>query len=219
MGVVGGYAVYLKLNVFDRNANDLTIDTIPLRVNTVQVNVARTVPNFAIPLSSLARGESITVGADLGMAAKTITISGFITDTNLRRSHSKSGSSPVTRVFTAMEIAQMIASNVDSAGIAKYQNINELTIFIDSAVDSQYGQRGTTSPLYYIDIPLNFASRGNPLEKDNENVPFPATDFPDSSSAEGIKGFIESFDFTLDSETVEVAFNLNFKQANIFPSV
>ncbi len=217
MGVVGGYAVYLKLNVFDRETNDLTIDTIPLRVNSVQVNVSRTVPNFPIPLSSLGKGESITVGADLGMASKTITLSGFITETDLRRSHSKSGSTPVTRTFTAMEVAQMIASNVDSSGIAKYQNINELTIFIDSAVDSQYQQRGSTSPLHVIDIPLNFASRGNPLEKDNERVPFPHTTFPDDTKEEGIKGFVESFDFTLDSETVEVGFNMNFKQANIFP--
>jgi hypothetical protein len=71
--------------------------------------------------------------------------------------------------------------------------------------------------LYFIDIPLNFASRGNPLEKDNERVPFPHTTFPDNAKAEGIKGFIESFDFTLDSETVEVGFNMTFKQANIFP--
>ena len=212
-----GYAVYLKLNAFDRETNDLSLDTIPLRVNSVQVGVTRTVPAFPIPLSSLAKGESITVGADLGMAAKTIQLAGFITTTDLKRSHSKSGGTPVTRTFTAHEIAQMIASNVDSAGIAKYQNINELTVFIDSAVNSQYQQRGTTSPLHTVNIPLTFASRGNALEKDNERVPFPASSFPDDDSAESLKGFIESFNFTLDSETVEVAFNMSFRQANIFP--
>ena len=212
-----GYAVYLKLNAFDRETNDLSLDTIPLRVNSVEVAVSRTVPAFPIPLSSLAKGESITVGADLGMASKTISLSGFITTTDLKRSHSKSGGNPVTRTFTAHEIAQMIASNVDSAGIAKYQNINELTIFIDSAVNSQYQQRGTTSPLHTVNIPLTFASRGNALEKDNERVPFPASSFPDSDSAESLKGFIETFNFTLDSETVEVAFSMSFRQANIFP--
>jgi len=217
MALSGGYAVYLKLNKFDRDTNDLSIDTIPLRVNSVQVSVSRTVPAFPIPLSSLAKGESVTVGADLGMAAKTISISGFITETTLRRSHSKSSGSPVSRTFTAHEIAQMIASNVDSAGIAHYQNINELTVFIDSAVNGQYQQRGTTNPLHTVNIPLNFASRGNPLEKDNERVPFPHTTFPEDDSEESIKGFIETFNFTLDAETVEVSFDLSFRQATIFP--
>ena len=35
MALNGGYAVYLKLNKFDRDTNDLSIDTIPLRVNSV----------------------------------------------------------------------------------------------------------------------------------------------------------------------------------------
>ena len=107
-----GYAVYLKLNAFDRETNDLSLDTIPLRVNSVQVGVTRTVPAFPIPLSSLAKGESITVGADLGMAAKTIQLDGFITTTDLKRSHSKSGGTPVTRTFTAHEIAQMIQNHI-----------------------------------------------------------------------------------------------------------
>ena len=209
--------VYLKLNVFDRKTNDLSLDAIPLDVTTVEVQIQRTVPAFPIPLSSLARGESITVGADLGMASKNITLSGFISETTLKRSHSKSSGTPVSRTFTAHEIAQMLASNVDSAGIAKYQNINELTIFIDSAVSSQYAQRGSLDPLHTIQIPLNFSSRGNALEKDNENVPFPATEFPDDTKAESIKGFIESFNFTLDSESVDISFSLTFRQATIFP--
>ena len=209
--------VYLKLNAFDRETNDLSLDTIPLDVTTVEVQIQRTVPAFPIPLSSLARGESITVGADLGMASKSITVSGFITETTLKRSHSKSNSNPVSRTFTAHEIAQMLASNVDSSGIAKYQNMNELTIFIDSAVSSQYQQRGSLDPLHTVQIPLNFASRGNPLEKDNERVPFPASDFPDDTTGESIKGFIESFNFTLDAESVDISFTLSFRQATVFP--
>ena len=46
---------------------------------------------------------------------------------------------------------------------------------------------------------------------------FPASSFPDSDSAESLKGFIETFNFTLDSETVEVGFTMSFRQANIFP--
>ena len=209
--------VYLKLNVFDRDTNDLSLDTIPLNVSTVEVQIQRTVPAFPIPLSSLAKGESITIGADLGMASKTITLAGFISSTILKRSHSKLGGNPVSRTFTAHEMAQMIASNVDSSGLAKYQNMNELTVFIDSAVSSQYAQRGGLEPLATTQIPLNFASRGDALEKDNERVPFPATDFPDDTTGEGIYGFIESFNFTLDAESVDISFNMSFRQASIFP--
>lgn len=205
--------VYLKLNAFDNSTNDLSLDVIPLLVSTVNVQIQRTVPAFPIPLSSIARGESITVGVDLGMASKSITLGGVIRDMSLKRSHTKSSGSPIARDFTAHEVAQMIGANVDSSGLAKYQNINELTIFIDSKVSSTYTQRSST-----IKIPLNFASRGIALEKDNELVAFPFSEISDvNEGGEGIKGFIESFDYTLDAETVEVAFNMTFRQASIFP--
>lgn len=205
--------VYLKLNAFDESSTDLSLDTIPLLVSTVGISIQRTVPAMPIPLSSIARGESITVGVDLGMAAKTITLGGVLRETTIKRSHSKNGDTPRAVIFTAQEIAQMIAANVDSSGLAKYQNFNELVVFINSNVSSTYTQRGST-----IQIPLNFASRGIALEKDNELVAFPFSTISDvDRGGEGIKGFIESFDFTLDGESIDIAFNMTFRQAIIFP--
>ena len=204
---------YLKLGAFDNEVNDLTLDVIPLKLVSVGVNVQRTVPSMAIPLSSIALGESLTVGIDLGMATKVLQLQGFITETTLKRSHSKSGGNPVSRTFTPQEIAQMIASNVDSSGLAKYQTMNELTVFIDSKVDSIYGQRAST-----IQIPFNFASRGLPLEKDNEGVINPISTISDvNRGGDGLSGFIESFDFSFNAESTDIEFNMTFKQATIFP--
>ena len=209
---------YLKLGAFDNEVNDLTLDVIPLQLISVGVNVQRTVPSMAIPLSSIALGESLTVGIDLGMASKVLTLNGVITSTTLKRSHSKNGDSPRAVIFTPQEIAQMIASNVDSSGLAKYQTMNELTVFIDSAVSSTYTQRGTTNPLGTIQIPFNFASRGVALEKDNEGVIQPISTISDvDRGGDGLSGFIESFDFSFNAEATDIEFNMTFKQATIFP--
>ena len=199
---------YLKLGAFDNEVNDLTLDVIPLKLVSVGVAVQRTVPAMAIPLSSIALGESLTVGVDLGMASKTLTLNGFITETSLLRSHTTG-----TRTFTPQEIAQMIAANVDSSGLAKYQTMNELTVFINSKVDSQWGQRGST-----IQIPFNFASRGSALEKDNSGVVLPMSSISDvNRGGEGLSGFIESFDFSFNAEAIDIEFNMTFRQAAIFP--
>jgi|TARA_R100000479_G_scaffold141629_2_gene77423 hypothetical protein len=204
--------VYLKLNAFADDSTDLTLDTIPLRVTNVNVNIQRTVPSFAIPLSSLATGESITIGADLGMASKSLTITGFLVDAVVKRSHTTPAAGEDYPTFTAVELAQLIASSVDSSGIAEYQNINELIVLIDSNVDENYQMR--TNP---TQIPLTFAARGSANRKDNERVPFPSA-FPENMHSKGITGFIESFDFTLDAESpTEVSFNMSFKQATVFP--
>tara|TARA_R100001086_G_scaffold130282_2_gene67425 strand:- start:10217 stop:10846 length:630 start_codon:yes stop_codon:yes gene_type:complete len=205
--------VYLKLNAFAKGSTDLTTDTIPLRINNLSISVSRQVLDFTIPLSSIATGESLTVGADFGAAEKTISLSGFITDANITKSHT-SGSV----FFTAQEIAQMIAASVDSSSIAKYQNFNELVILIPSNVDSSFVDRDSASGVGSRGdlIPFTFSARGEANDKDNERVPFPFN-FPDTQTADGISGYIQSFNFTLSGETTEVEFSMEFKQANIFP--
>ena len=105
----------------------------------------------------------------------------------------------------------MIASGVDSTGAARYQAINELVVLIDSKVNENYADRGGTTQ-----IPFTFASRGASLEKDNKFVIL-ARDFPTSSTSKGLTGFIQSFSFDLNAETVEVSFNLEFVVANVLP--
>ena len=143
--------VYIKLNAFGKDSTDLNTDTIPLKVTSVSVSVNRQVLDFTVPLSSLATGESLTVGADFGAADKTISLQGFITDVSLTKSHTSGA-----LTFTAQEVAQMIAASVDSSSLAKYQNFNELVILIPSNIYSNYITRGTLGTL----VPLTFSARG-----------------------------------------------------------
>jgi len=201
--------VYLKLQ--KHSGSSATIDTIPLKVNSVSVSVDKTIPAIPIPLSGLATGESTTVALDLGMSNKRISLTGIIVDTEIRRSHTKSGGSATNLTFTAQEVAQMIASGVDSTGLASYQAINELVVLMDSKVDENYAARAST-----IQIPLTFRARGSALEKDNTNV-VGSFAFPTSSTSKGLNGFIQSFSYEMTGETIEVSFSLEFVVANVLP--
>tara|TARA_R110001592_G_scaffold52508_4_gene160626 strand:- start:8694 stop:9353 length:660 start_codon:yes stop_codon:yes gene_type:complete len=208
--------VYLKTNAFD-SLNGNQVDTIPLKVNTIGVSVNRTVPSLPIPLSSLARGESETVAIDLGMASKEISINGVITSGTIRRSHTTTGSSPENQIatavnMTAVEMAQLISSGVDSSGLAKYQNFNELVFLYESNINENYIERSSVER-----IPFTFASRGEALTLDNARVALPSN-FPVSQTSTGLSGFISSFSFSLDSENpLEMTFDLTFVVARIFP--
>jgi len=209
--------VYLKTNAFD-SSNGYQVDTVPLKVNTIGVSVNRTVPSLPIPLSSIARGESETIAIDLGMASKEIQINGIITSGTIRRSHTTTGNSPENQIatsinMTAIEMAQLVASGVDSSGLAKYQNFNELIFLYESNIDESYVER----PNGVERIPFTFAARGEAMALDNTRVPLP-NNFPVSQTSTGLSGFISNFSFTIDSESpTEVTFDMGFTVARIFP--
>ena len=203
------YYAYLKLK--KHSGNSATIDTIPLRVTSADVSVDKQVPDIPLPFGGLGTGESLNVALDLGMSRKSVNLQGFIVDTEIRRSHTPASGTPTTLVFTAQEVAQMIASGVDSTGLASYQAINELVVLMDSKVDENYAARAST-----VQIPLTFKSRGAALEKDNTNLILPSP-FPTSSSSTGLTGYISNFSFTLSAETVEVSFSMTFTIASVFP--
>ena len=203
--------VYLKTQSY--TGTNLSQNTIPLNVVSAGISVSKTIPAFPIPLSGVATGESITTAFDLGMATKSVNLSGFIQDAEITKTFG-GGDNPTTtetHTFTAQEIAQMIASGGDSTGFAKKQAFSELVILIPSNVDADYNTRGTLGTL----IPLTFGSRGNTNEKDNEGVPLPLTTFPDSSTDVGLTGFIRSFSFNLEAESVDVSFSLDFEVATV----
>jgi hypothetical protein len=229
--------VYLKLQSY---AGNIEQNTIPLRATGVSVSVSKTIPAFPVPLSGIATGESITAALDLGMATKNITINGFIVDDTITKVFDGTVTS---RKFTAHEIAQMIASGVDSTGLAKNQAFSELIVLMPSFVASDYNYRGTCSIATHknktdceaaggtwtqtitdnseredgINVPLMFGSRGNALSLDNARVPLPLTSFPDSNTDTGITGFVRSFGYEMNADAYEISFTLEFESANIFP--
>jgi len=201
------YYVYLKTGKHDEG-DGATINTIPLRVNSVSISTSKTIPSFPIPLSGLATGESLTAALDLGMATKNISLSGFIVETSIQREDHLGNNFNVT--MTPQEIAQLIHSSVDSTGLAVNQAIKELVILIPSKVNESYTE--VTERL----IPWTFRARGNPDTYDNEGVPA-SNNFPTSESSPGLEGFVRSFSTTLAGETVEIEFSLEFEVASLAP--
>tara|TARA_R110002020_G_scaffold387834_1_gene598592 strand:+ start:1696 stop:2355 length:660 start_codon:yes stop_codon:yes gene_type:complete len=208
--------VFLKTNAYE-SENGIDVDTIPLKCETVQINVAREIPTIKVP-TGIPRGESTTIAIDLGMGTKTISLSGIITNTTIKRSHTGSTGNYTSLNMTAIETAQLIASGVDSSALAKYQNFNELVLMVDSNIDEDYVERASV-----LRMPFSFSSRGGALEKDNARVPLPS-DFPTGANQAtldketGIGGYIESFDFTIDGNDPSViSFNLTFRVATTFP--
>jgi len=206
--------VYLKTGKYDSDSNDLTIDTIPLNVTSVGVGVTKTIPSFPIPFSGIVTGESLTAALDLGMCTKTIDLQGFISETTIRKTRKASSSSSTVDTaltYTAHEIAQMIASGVDSTGLQDNQSMNELVILYPSKVSNAYTTRASTL------VPFNFASRGKEGFGDNLGVSYRGSVFPDASTDAGMAGFIRSFTFNMEAEAIDLSFSMQFEVAIIGP--
>ena len=206
--------VFLRLGAGSNSGNELTDNIIPLKATSVDISTSKTIPSLDVPFSGLLTGESITAALDLGMASKSITVTGFILEDTVTKKFTKT-SDAITRTFTAIEIAQLIHSSVDSTGLQSYQAINELIFLFDSKVDGDYVQRA--SPQL---IPFTYSARGDggitSGTFDNQGVAFPKT-FPTNEYSEGLKGFIRSFNTTIDSTTIDISFNLQFEVAAVFP--
>lgn len=230
--------VYLKLQAH-KPSNGLTTNVIELKATSVSISVSKTIPSFEVPLSGVATGESITAALDLGMASKTISVSGVILDQTITKSELGDALK-----FTAHEVAQMIASGVDSTGFAKNQAFNELIVLMPSFVASDYNFRGTCSITDHKNktdceaaggtwtqtvnansersagqnVPFNFASRGDNNALDNVGVPAKISSFPDADTDTGMTGFIRSFSCEMSAETFELGFSLEFETALLVPS-
>jgi hypothetical protein len=211
--------VYLKTKA---NEGSLTQNVIPLKVTNISISTDKTIPSLEVPFSGLTFGEATVAALDVGMSRKSITLQGFIMEQSITKS-GKGGHNKGALTYTAHEIAQMIASGVDSTGLAQHQAFDELVFLIPSKVNENFVDRGkaadasvTQNGTVEINIPWTFASRGGSNELDNYRVTIP-NDFPTSSTSEGIKGFIRQFGCDFTSDTVEVSFSMTFEVASVFP--
>ena len=201
------YYVYLKTGAHEGSSDGALVNTIPLLVTSVAISTSKQIPALPIPFSGAVTGESITAALDIGMATKSLSLSGFLMEGEIER-HGKG-----RLTMTAHEIAQILHSSTDSTGIANHQSIQELVFLIPSKVDETYTQRSSPSE---INIPWTFKARGAANELDNLLVPFPST-FPTNENSAGVTGFIRSFSTTFTSDTVEVEFSLDFEVAVVRP--
>ena len=232
----GTHYVYLRLG--SAKENDLTVNTVALKAETVSVSTTKTVPSFNVPLSGMFSGESRTVALNLGMASKTVSIQGQITDqTIIRRfdeteakffdntvddpedsSKTEGSMNPrlvdkqLTIDMTKEEIAQLLHSNTDGTTFQEMQNMDELIILIPSKVDSRYQYRNSdrTTDL----IPFTYAARGHDNTLDNSGAVVFVSDFPDSTTAKGMTGFVRSFSCDFSGEAAgSIGFQLEFEIA------
>ena len=109
--------------------------------------------SFPTPAVGIATGESVSLGLDLGMATKSISLSGIITEQNITKqfspndlpenevdptdsnnTYTDADGKRCTVFMTAQEVAQLIHSYVDSSFMQPNQNLNKLNILIPSRV-------------------------------------------------------------------------------------
>lgn len=207
--------VYLKTQNF--SGTDLSLDTIPLKVNSVGISVSKDIPSLPVPFTTFITGESERVALDLALGTKSINLGGTITDTVIKKTIAGVATS---RTFTAHEVAQMIASSVDSTSLARNQAIAELVILMPSFVGNDYETRSgvdVNNRDTGILVPLTFHSRGGANLLENELVPLPLNQFPDSSTDEGLVGFIRSFSCNFEAESFDLTFTMDFDIARVFP--
>lgn len=137
-GTVADHFVFLNFksrNNVDSDDPWMT-NRVALKAESVQFDTSRTVPSFPLPFSGAITGESTTLAIDLGMASKTVTVSGIITDQVITK---KDNNGVIHTVeMTAQEVAQLLSASVDSSFLQTQQNIGEVIILMPSRVNNDY---------------------------------------------------------------------------------
>ena len=206
------YKVFLEL-ARRSDVGTGTMNRIALNALSVTISTNKTIPNVPVPLAGAITGESTNLAFDMGIAAKTISISGILLEQQLKKTKTEV-SDVVTVTFTPFELAQLIHSYVDSSSFQDDQNINKLIILIPSKVDNNFTARNE------VNIPFTFKNRvyDNSFTAftDNPVEAFEADNNIDDNSFEGITGFVRSFSTTFTGEQPNtVEFQLEFEEATV----
>lgn len=227
---IAQFNVFLELQRRNDQGTDIQTNRIPLLVTEVGISTNKTVPNMGIPFSGAVRGESTNLAFDVGLAQKTVSLTGILLDQEITKN---SDGTAKTVTLTSFEMAQLIHSYVDSSAFQDDQSMNKLLIFYPSRVDNTFSYRKDGSsvdynPTNYPDddqlprIPFNWKNRaydnaqtilsGNTLEE-------PSTVFDvleKSKNQIGLTGFIRSFTSTIAGEQYpSINFTLEFEEARV----
>lgn len=217
------YRVFLELqrrNEFGSGQEN----RISLLASDLTVSTNKTVMNLGVPFSGAVRGESLNLAMDIGMAQKTVSVTGILVDQTITKKKTEDGESKARR-FTSFELAQLIHSYVDSSTFQDDQNINKIVILIPSRVNHDFEYHENTNENTDLNdcklIPWSWKNR----EYDNDFTaavsggkayftPYNSTDI--DSATLGITGFIRSFSTTVSGqEFPSVQFQLEFEEAKV----
>lgn len=225
---VGGAWVFIKLA--SNSGVNSDYNRIWLQAETVGISTGKTVAAFPIPFSGTITGESTALALDLGMASKTINITGVLVEQEIKKKFeanevttSDAGvKGGVTRKMTAQEISQLLHSYVDSSFIQDQQNMNELIIVYPSYVNKNWEYHTGLDANSELEdakmMPFNYAVRdgGAALNLDGKGAiggsTFPTPIDSDTGEINGVKGFIRSFNTTFEGSPF-VQFTMDFEVA------
>tara|TARA_R100000664_G_C2760170_1_gene150971 strand:- start:355 stop:1101 length:747 start_codon:yes stop_codon:yes gene_type:complete len=239
MAATADFKVFLEL----QRRNELNagraraVNRIPLFVTEVDISTAKTVPTVPVPFIAMAKGFSETLAFDMGIATKTVSLTGVLLNQTISKDSLENDSSAKEVVMTPFELAQLIHSYVDSSQAQDDQFINKLIILIPSRVDTNLNYHTASSedddmsvlPL----IPFTFQNRRyderfkrvindkaeSEIGVENLVRETPVEFFTDVSNIDelpGMLGFIRSFNTGLSGEQPNtVNFTLEFEIATV----
>jgi hypothetical protein len=227
---IGGAWVFIKLASNDASNSDY--NRIWLQAESVGITTGKTVMAAPIPFSGLVTGESTSLALDLGMASKTLNISGVLVEQEIKKkfgdwpdaSTADAGTEDkgVTRKMTAQEISQLLHSYVDSSFFQDQQNMNELIVVYPSYVDKNWEYHsGLDANSELADakmVPFNYAVRdagttsGLDARGSIGGSDFPSPINTDTGEINGVKGFIRNFTTTHEGSPF-VTFTMDFEVA------
>ena len=207
------YKVYLELQRRNDVGTEAKVNRIALNAVSIAITTSKTIPNVPVPLAGAVTGESVSLAFDMGLANKTISISGILLEQEIKKSKTTEDD-VVTATFTPFELAQLIHAYVDSSSFQDDQNINKLIILIPSKVDNNFVGRSA------VDIPFTFKNRvyDNSFTAftDNPVEAFEGDNAIGDRTFEGITGFVRSFSTTFSGDQPNsVEFQLEFEEAKV----
>ena len=217
----GNHTVLLELKARGKLGGSIDVNRIGLKAENISITTSRTIPSFPIPMSGMATGESLTMAMDLGMASKTINISGILTEQFITKKFEddefpETGGRPespdkkmISVKMTSFEIAQLIHSYVDSSTFQHQQSLNGLIILIPTRVGKDYqyysalnsvSEAETTEVDDLPTIPFNYYVRDKgqkgKLDGQGVHVTFKASKFPEPFT----EGTCDDSDYTSQYE-------------------
>ena len=214
------FRVFLELQRRNDGYNLGQQNRIPLFVESLNMATTKTVMNVGIPFSGAVTGESQRLAFDMGMATKTVNLSGVLLEQTIVK---KNSSTEKSRILTAYEMAQLVHSYVDSSTFQDDQNLNKLIILMPSRVDENFEYHTVADETNDLEdlplIPFSWKNR----EYDNSFTAFTGRNkkwfTPYDNTADvtvGMEGFIRSFttDF-MGTDMNTVGFTLDFEEAHV----
>ena len=82
---IAQFNVFLELQRRNDQGTDIQTNRIPLLVTEVGISTNKTVPNMGIPFSGAVRGESTNLAFDVGLAQKTVSLTGILLDQEITK--------------------------------------------------------------------------------------------------------------------------------------